>query len=180
MSTNTRNLATTKVVINFTTFHVPNYYVCPITGQVMVHPLKTPSGLHFEETAILSWLKHSETCPLTLKPLTLSALIPSKNLETEIRNWRKVNGLHLDRNNHKDFKQIEKDISTYFLSLESKEEVEIVELLSPEEMGTLDLTCSPKIVSPVDNKRVRRKGARWNMNILRLKKTCYAPLSARK
>jgi hypothetical protein len=82
--------ATTEVVINRTTFFVPNYYVCPpITGQVMVHPLKTPSGLHFEQTAILSWLRGSERFPLKLETLKPSDLTPCKNLKHEIRIWRK-------------------------------------------------------------------------------------------
>jgi hypothetical protein len=53
----------------------------------------------------LSWLKESETYPLTLKPLKPFDITASKNLEHDIRIWRKDNGLSLDKNN-KDFKPL--------------------------------------------------------------------------
>jgi hypothetical protein len=163
MSAKNLKSATTKVVINNMTFDVSNSFICPITRQVMVQPLKTPSGVHFERTAILSWLKGLGTCPLTLSPLQVSDLTPNTYLESQIKIWRRDNGLSLDGNSE-DFNSLDNDVIRCFLSLSSKDEVE-----------SIDLTCSPKIVSPVDNKGVRNNGARWS--ILRRQKMYYAPLA---
>jgi hypothetical protein len=146
MSANSLKSATKKVVINNMTFDVPSSYVCPITRHVMVQPLKTRSGLHFERDAILSWLKVVGTCPLTLTPLQVSDLTPNMHLQHQIHTWRKANGLPLNGNS-KDFRPFENDIISYFLSLSSEEEV-----------GILERICSQKIVSSVDNKAVRNNG----------------------
>jgi hypothetical protein len=159
MSAKEIKTANKKVKIDKVAFDVPHYFLCPITGQVMVHPLKTRWGLHFEQTAILSWLKGSGTCPITLEPLQPSDLSPSKSLEKEIKTWRKNNGVSLSvAENKKNFKQIEHDISKYFLSKSPQ---------SKEEEGIID------VVSPDDDKEERRKSARWS--ILRRKK-CYASM----
>jgi hypothetical protein len=156
-------LATTKVVINNMTFDVPNSFICPITRQVMLQPLKTPSGVNFECTTILTWLKVVGTCPLTLTPLQVSDLTPNTYLERMIKIWRKNNGLSLDGNNE-DFKPLENDIiSSWFLSVSSEDEVE-----------RIDRICSSKIASPVENKGVRNNGGRWS--ILCRQKRSYAPL----
>lgn len=35
---------------------IPDEFVCPLTGKVMIAPLMTPTGLNFEKSAILDWL----------------------------------------------------------------------------------------------------------------------------
>lgn len=67
---------------------VPDHFICPITLDVMVHPLMTRTGTSFERKAICSWLaKGYGVCPLTRQPLTPSDLVPNKKLETEIFRW---------------------------------------------------------------------------------------------
>jgi hypothetical protein len=164
MSAKNLKSTTKKVVINNMTFDVPNSYICPITRQVMVQPLRTPSGAHFERAAILSWMKVVGTCPLTLTPLQVSDLTPNTCLEHLIMIWRKNNGLPIDGNNE-DFKSLENEIISCFLPISCKEEVEIT-----------DRICSPTIVSHVDNKGVRKNGARWWSILRRGKSYCYVPL----
>jgi hypothetical protein len=64
-------------------------YICPITLQVMVHPLMTISGHNYERDAILEWLeKGSGKCPLTRQPLSALDLVPNRSLESKIEAWR--------------------------------------------------------------------------------------------
>jgi hypothetical protein len=163
MSANNLNSATTKVMINNMTFDVPNSYICPITRQVMVQPLTTRSGEHYERTAILSWLKVLGTSPLIPTQLQISDLTPNMYLQHQIKKWKMKNGISIDGNN-KDFKSFENDIISCFVSLSSKEEV-----------GILGRIYSPNIVPSVDNKGIRKYGARWS--ILRRQKIYYSPLA---
>jgi len=75
-----------------TPLKIPDRFICPITLQVMRHPLTTRNGLNFERSAILSWLQRSEFCPLTRQPLRPSDLIRNRNLEIQIQYWRRMNG----------------------------------------------------------------------------------------
>jgi hypothetical protein len=85
---------TTKVEVNGTTLDVPNSYVCPISLQVMVSPVLTPSGLHFERSAILSWLENGTgCCPLTSRPMDLAEIVPNNDLKSQIHAWRIINGV---------------------------------------------------------------------------------------
>ncbi len=42
----------------------PNRYLCPITQEVMVHPMMDREGHNFEQAAILDWLQRSSCCPM--------------------------------------------------------------------------------------------------------------------
>ena len=67
---------------------VPSEFICPITSDVMMYPLMTRSGLNFERSAIIEWLKYgSGTCPITRTPLVLTDLVPNKALENKIARW---------------------------------------------------------------------------------------------
>ena len=73
---------------------VPDEFICPITLQVMVHPLTTRSGKNFERAAILSWLgEGTGQCPLSRQPLRPSDLIPNRFLEAKIAKWREDDGI---------------------------------------------------------------------------------------
>jgi hypothetical protein len=83
--------------IDGTTVEVPNSFICPITLQIMVHPVMTVTGLNFERSAIISWLeKGTDTCPLTRKPLRPWDLISNKNLENKIWYWKMEHGIDTD------------------------------------------------------------------------------------
>jgi U-box domain len=52
------------------------------------------SGLNFERSAILTWLKdHGNTNPLTREALGPSGLVPNRALEARISSWCKVNNI---------------------------------------------------------------------------------------
>jgi U-box domain len=72
----------------------PPEFTCPITMELMVHPLATKHGPNFERSAIVAWLRQgSGECPLTRKPLTMSDLIHNNFLATEIAQWRTMHGI---------------------------------------------------------------------------------------
>jgi hypothetical protein len=93
-----RNTHTTEIGINGTIYHVPTSYFCLFTGQVMVHPLRAPSGIVFERSAILAWLKKgSKTCPVTGEPMRDSDLVPNRHLEHQLLLWKKNNGVPTEK-----------------------------------------------------------------------------------
>jgi hypothetical protein len=72
---------------------VPCDFLCPITQEVMKHPVMNKHGINCEQQAILEWLnKGNNACPMTRNPLRPSTLLPSVQLETDVRDWLKENG----------------------------------------------------------------------------------------
>lgn len=69
-------------------------FYCPITREVMIDPVETPTGHTFERSAIEKWLSEADepSCPITSNPLGISMLRPNKTLRQSIEEWR-------DRNN---------------------------------------------------------------------------------
>ncbi|KAL2511254.1 U-box domain-containing protein 15 [Abeliophyllum distichum] len=68
-------------------------FYCPITKEVMVDPVETPSGHTFERSAIEKWLAEQDghLCPMTLTPLDTSMLRPNKTLRQSIEEWKDRN-----------------------------------------------------------------------------------------
>ncbi|KAL0428700.1 UNVERIFIED_CONTAM: U-box domain-containing protein 44 [Sesamum radiatum] len=68
-------------------------FYCPITKEVMVDPVETPSGHTFERSAIMKWLSEADepVCPLTSTPLDTSMLRPNKTLRQSIEEWKERN-----------------------------------------------------------------------------------------
>jgi hypothetical protein len=72
---------------------VPYDFLCPITQEVMKHPVMNKYGINYERRAILEWLNDgNNTCPMTRSPLRPSMLLPNVQLETNVREWLKENG----------------------------------------------------------------------------------------
>ncbi|KAH6791573.1 hypothetical protein C2S52_002050 [Perilla frutescens var. hirtella] len=69
-------------------------FYCPITREVMIDPVETPTGHTFERSAIEKWLTDADepSCPISSNPLAISMLRPNKTLRQSIEEWR-------DRNN---------------------------------------------------------------------------------
>uniref|UniRef100_A0A7S3DNA2 U-box domain-containing protein n=1 Tax=Entomoneis paludosa TaxID=265537 RepID=A0A7S3DNA2_9STRA len=75
------------------TVEIPQEYICPITMEIMSHPLCNRAGNNFERRAILNWLERHGTNPLTRKEMKPSDLIPNRHLEGQIRFFLLENGL---------------------------------------------------------------------------------------
>jgi hypothetical protein len=71
------------------TNRVPEAFVCPITGEVMVDPVMLSDGWSFERSAAEAWLQTSAISPLTGERLTSVGIIPNRNLKNAISWWRK-------------------------------------------------------------------------------------------
>jgi U-box domain len=73
---------------------VPTEFVCPITMEIMIHPVATRYGQNFERSAIVAWLdKGSGECPLTRRPLRMRDLINNNHLTKKIRQWKELHDL---------------------------------------------------------------------------------------
>ena len=83
---------------------VPNDFLCPITQEVMTHPVMNKYGINYERRAILEWLYNGHnSCPMTRNPLRPSMLLPNVRLETEVRAWLKENGEEVSELQRGDF-----------------------------------------------------------------------------
>jgi U-box domain len=76
--------------------NIPTEFVCPITMEIMVHPVATRYGQNFERSALVAWLDQgADECPLTRRPLRMSDLINNHQLAQKIRSWKELQGLLL-------------------------------------------------------------------------------------
>ena len=64
---------------------MPNRFVCPITQEVMFHPLMCKEGHNFEKAAIEEWLQAHSECPVGREPLTTQELSHNRALREEIQ-----------------------------------------------------------------------------------------------
>jgi hypothetical protein len=67
---------------------IPEHFICPLTMEMMKEPLFSKYGHNFERSAILQWLAHENTCPITRQPLTPSMLIPDHSLRLRMKAWK--------------------------------------------------------------------------------------------
>lgn len=84
---------TTVMEIDGKEYDVPTAYICPISLDVMNHPLVTRSGHRFECEAIQAWLVEERTNPMTREVMGPRDLIPDYRLEDEIRFWKASQGI---------------------------------------------------------------------------------------
>lgn len=68
----------------------PEYLCCPITSEIMKHPMMTPSGKTFEGEAIEDWIKKKGTDPFAGSALTIQDLRPNNALKAVIQDREKV------------------------------------------------------------------------------------------
>ncbi len=69
-------------------YETPDWAVCPITQNMMVEPVVTPAGHHYERSAISNWLDKEDTDPLTRSPLNRADLIIDTDLARVITDWK--------------------------------------------------------------------------------------------
>ncbi|CAL5354192.1 hypothetical protein CsSME_00042392 [Camellia sinensis var. sinensis] len=74
---------------------VPQYFICPISLQIMKDPVTTVSGITYDRESIEQWLlmaKDTTTCPVTKQPLSSdSGLTPNHMLRRLIQGWCVMN-----------------------------------------------------------------------------------------
>lgn len=81
---------------------VPSDFICPITMEIMIHPVMTRYGHSFDRPAIMTWLSSSDgsqcECPLTRKPLRISDIINNRALGQRIKAWCDENSYQCKQN----------------------------------------------------------------------------------
>ncbi len=74
---------------------VPSEFICPITLEIMKHPVMTRYGHCFDRSALLTWMRLSDDaqceCPLTRKPLRISDIVNHHSLGFRINAWCTAN-----------------------------------------------------------------------------------------
>ncbi|KFK38549.1 hypothetical protein AALP_AA3G128300 [Arabis alpina] len=67
---------------------IPNYFICPISLEIMKDPVITVSGITYDRESIVKWLKKVPSCPVTKQPLPLDTdLTPNHMLRRLIQHW---------------------------------------------------------------------------------------------
>jgi len=64
---------------------VPQYFICPITHNIMSEPYVDNEGNSYEEVAIKQWLMNNNTSPITRSPLHVSDLKLNRSLRDAIQ-----------------------------------------------------------------------------------------------
>ncbi len=67
---------------------VYHQFICPITQEVMKHPVIAEDGVTYEKDAISTWLKNHSTSPMTRERISATKLIPNIALKQLIDQWR--------------------------------------------------------------------------------------------
>jgi len=67
------------------TTQVPQYFICPITHNIMSEPYVDNEGNSYEEVAIKQWLMNNNTSPITRSPLRVSDLKLNRSLREAIQ-----------------------------------------------------------------------------------------------
>ncbi|XP_072039648.1 E3 ubiquitin-protein ligase LubX-like [Amphiura filiformis] len=66
----------------------PKHLTCPLTGQIFVEPVETPSGYAYERLAIELHLQTHETDPQSKEPLTIGELQDATALRKSADDFR--------------------------------------------------------------------------------------------
>jgi len=65
----------------------PDEFLCPITQDVMLHPVMDHEGHSFEHKAILNWLLVNTKCPIGRENIARTELSPNRALRSLIDKW---------------------------------------------------------------------------------------------
>ncbi|KAK3713138.1 hypothetical protein QZH41_010040 [Actinostola sp. cb2023] len=66
---------------------VPFEFICPISNDIMNHPVSASDGYTYERRAIKSWFRRNQSSPMTNEKLTDLNLRSNEHLETRIKEF---------------------------------------------------------------------------------------------
>ncbi len=75
---------------------IPSEYLCPITQDLMIEPVRSIYGYHFEKAAITFWIEKERTCPLSRQNLNHEQFEEDHELKRAIIAWREEHCTHED------------------------------------------------------------------------------------
>ena len=67
---------------------IPDEYLDPVTAELMVDPVRLPSGHHMDRATITRHLLSDETDPFSRARCTPEMLVPNEELKNEIVAWK--------------------------------------------------------------------------------------------
>ncbi|KAL1544540.1 E3 ubiquitin-protein ligase PUB23-like [Salvia divinorum] len=75
--------------------HIPCYFLCPISMQLMKDPVTIPTGITYDREYIEKWLFicKNATCPVTKQPIATLDLTPNHTLRRLIQGWCALNAV---------------------------------------------------------------------------------------
>ena len=71
----------------------PQYFICPITHNIMNEPYVDNEGNSYEEVAIKQWLQNNNTSPITRNHLAITHLKPNRSLKDAIQAFLNPSGV---------------------------------------------------------------------------------------
>jgi len=90
---------------------IPEDLVCPITQELMRNPVIAEDGNSYEKEAILQWLDHHPTSPLTREPISSTVLIPNRVVMRQIQEFKQLlEKEQIRKEMGKALKQLEKEV----------------------------------------------------------------------
>ncbi|EDO42355.1 predicted protein [Nematostella vectensis] len=87
-----RTVSPTPRGLSFDT-DVPFEFICPITNEIMKHPVSIADGYTYERRAIKSWLRRNSNSPMTNEPITDTTLRPNDHLRARIEEFVSTHSL---------------------------------------------------------------------------------------
>ncbi|KAJ4885751.1 plant U-box 24 [Raphanus sativus] len=67
---------------------IPNYFLCPISLEIMKDPVTAVTGITYDRQSIVQWLERVPSCPVTKQLLPFdSDLTPNHTLRRLIQHW---------------------------------------------------------------------------------------------
>ena len=77
---------------------IPHRFICPITHEIMRHPVVAADGMSYEEEAVKRWLATSWNSPLTGARLPHREVVANFNLRAVIDEWEndRVDGYNIE------------------------------------------------------------------------------------
>ena len=68
--------------------NTPEYYLCPITQNIMNNPVITDDGYTYEESAIKQWILQKGISPMTRQPISISSLRSNRLIKDLIETFQ--------------------------------------------------------------------------------------------
>ena len=133
---------------------IPEYFICPLTLDIMVDPVMDRYGHSYERSAIRSWINlGNQNCPLTRRELKPSQLVRNSRLKSKIDEWRKQHSQETNKETERDAGDVvgvaDFSISEEFQRLQREDEEEeeedfslrMLERMAPEERAIIESIC---------------------------------------
>lgn len=140
--------------------NAPQRFVCPLTLQVMKHPMKQKgTKKNYERGAIMEWIFFGKaTCPLTRKKLHPGDFKPNLILRREIQHWRRMHGL-MDEQSESDHLDNSSDLVVQTLTPEQEraQQNRLVRQISKGSENNLELMGLRDRILKNRDDRVRRR-----------------------